>query len=96
VALFRGIGRASGASTLTGRAAAVHEEKRQAIRSTLIGEGTLACPTCDAPVATGGHPLLLTDQLTCPFCRRLGPARDFLSLAPPSRPARVVVRMIIP
>ena len=39
---------------------------------------------------------LLTDRLTCPFCRRRGPARDFLSLAPPSRPARVFVRMRIP
>jgi hypothetical protein len=78
------------------RTATVHEETRRAIRSTLLGVGTLACRHCDAPVAIGEQPRLLTDQLTCPFCNRRGPARDFLSLAAPARPARVLVRMIIP
>jgi hypothetical protein len=95
VTLFRGVGAAPGGSPLTARAA-VHEEKRQTIRSTLLGVGTLACSRCDAPIWIGDHPLSLTDQLTCPFCRRPGPARDFLSLAPPTRPARVLMRVIIP
>jgi hypothetical protein len=32
--------------------------------------------------------------LDCPFCGRMGPVSDFLSLGEPSRPARVVVRVI--
>jgi hypothetical protein len=96
VTLFRGLGQTPDDAALTQRAATVHEEKRQTIRSTLLGVGTLACGHCDAPIAIGARPLLLTDQLTCPFCRRRGPARDFLSLAQPTRPARVLVRMITP
>ena len=83
-------------SVLTQRASAVQVEKRQTVRSTLLGVGTLACDRCDAPIAIGDRPLLLTDDLTCPFCRRRGPARDFLSLTRPTRPARVYVRMTIP
>jgi hypothetical protein len=30
----------------------------------------------------------------CPFCRHDGAVRDFLSLAAPSRPARVEVRVV--
>jgi hypothetical protein len=96
VTLFRGLGQTPDDSALTRHAAAVHEEKRQTIRSTLLGVGTLACDRCDAPIAIGGRPLLLTDVLICPFCRRQGPARDFLSLTQPTRPARVFVRMTIP
>ena len=35
----------------------------------------------------------LTQGLDCPFCRHAAPLRDFLSLATPTRPARVEVRM---
>ena len=35
-------------------------------------------------------------ELTCPFCQNSGPMRDFLSLALPTRPARVVVRVSQP
>jgi hypothetical protein len=83
-------------SALAGRASAVHEEKRQAIQSTLLGVGTLACGRCDAPIAIGETPLFLSDQLTCPFCRLRGPVHDFLSLARPTRPTRVSVRITIP
>ena len=96
MSLFRGTGRTPGGPGLDAGTATVHEETRRAIRSTLLGVGTLACRDCDAPVAIGEQPRLLTDQLTCPFCNRRGPARDFLSLAAPARPARVLVRMIIP
>jgi hypothetical protein len=92
VSVFGGSGRAIDDSA---RAAAAHEEKRQTIRSTVLGVGTLACSRCDAPVGIGADALLLADQLTCPFCRRQGTVRDFLSLAPPTRPARVIVRIIV-
>jgi hypothetical protein len=58
-----------------------------------LGAGTLACRHCDAPIAIGANPLALTAQLTCPFCRHRGPLREFLSLASPTRPARVVIRV---
>jgi hypothetical protein len=95
VTLFRGLDQTPDDSALA-RRAAVHEEKRQAIRSTLLGVGTLACGRCDAPIAIVDGPLPLTDQLTCPFCCRRGPVRDFLSLARPTRPTRVFVRITIP
>lgn len=74
-------------------AGGAHVEERRAIRSSRLAAGTLACSRCDAPVAIGVAALSLSDQLTCPFCRHCGPARDFLSLASPTRPARVAVRV---
>jgi hypothetical protein len=73
----------------------VHEEQRLAIAARLL-QATLACSACDAPVAPGPQPLLLTDPLSCPYCRHVAPARDFLSLATPTRPARVIVRVGLP
>ena len=63
-------------------------------RGTRLGTGTLACPACDAPVAPGPVALTPTNRLTCPFCLYPGVVRDFLSLAAPTRPARVVVRVV--
>jgi hypothetical protein len=62
--------------------------------SSHMATGTLACPSCDAPVHPGPLPLSPSAALGCPFCSHAGVARDFLSLAPPSRPARVEVRVI--
>jgi hypothetical protein len=62
-------------------------------RSSQLASGTLACPECDAPVHPGPHALSPASPLACPFCGEHGAVRDFLSLAPPSRPARVVVRV---
>jgi hypothetical protein len=74
-----------------------YEEKRRAIRTDgRLAVGTLACPSCDAPVAVGPEAVPLTQALICPFCARRGPVRDFLSLATPSRPARVIVRVRTP
>jgi hypothetical protein len=84
-----------GASTLGARVAVAHEEKRKSIWSDRLGTGTLACAGCDAPIAIGSEPISLADELSCPFCETRGPARDFLSLAPPTRPARVLVRVTI-
>jgi hypothetical protein len=59
-----------------------------------LGTGTLACPRCDAPVALGDGAVSPADAVACPFCRHDGAVRDFLSLAEPSRPARVAVRVV--
>lgn len=72
------------------------EEERRAERSGLLGTGTLACPRCDAPVALGAEPLTPTDPLGCPYCAHTGTVRDFLSLAEPTRPARVAIRVRVP
>jgi hypothetical protein len=76
-----------------GRLAGAQEERRVANRWRL-GTGTLACPGCDAPVALSAGPVAPAAALTCPFCDHRGAVRDFLSLAPPVRPARVEVRVV--
>jgi len=69
----------------------VDADPRAAVRT--LATGTLACPACDAPVAIAGahrpH-----DALSCPYCGRSGALRDFLSLAAPTRPTRVEVRVV--
>ena len=55
-----------------------------------LGTGTLACPDCDVPVLIAGT-LRPHDPLGCGYCGRRGALRDFLSLAAPTRPARVAV-----
>src|SRR3954447_20642317 len=93
MAISRGLGGSDSTSaTPVARRTAVHEEVRIAT-VTRLGTGTLACPQCDAPVFTTGtrsplHPL------ACPYCAHAAPLRDFLSLAAPSRPARVEVRVV--
>jgi hypothetical protein len=70
------------------------QEKRIVGRSRRLAAGTLACPECDAPVALTEGPLTPADPLGCPVCLHAGAVRDFLSLATPTRPARVVVRVV--
>ena len=69
------------------------EERRST--TTRVAEGTLACPSCDAPVALSG-PVRPSAALSCPYCGVEGAVRDFLSLGAPTRPARVVVRVRVP
>ena len=69
----------------------VHDERRT--RTSRLGVGTLACPHCDAPVALAG-PVAPSAALACPYCGHGGAVREFLSLAAPTRPARVVVRIV--
>lgn len=69
------------------------QEIRKARRSSVVATGTLACPACDAPVAPL-RPLGPADAIACPFCDHGGRVRDFLSLDAPSRPARVLVRVM--
>lgn len=92
--MFRGIDQ--GEFERRNRARAAVEEKRKATRSDVLGTGTLACHRCDAPIDPGARPLSLAERLVCPFCAANGPVRDFLSLAVPTRPARVIVRVTVP
>jgi DNA-directed RNA polymerase subunit RPC12/RpoP len=67
-------------------------EYRYRANSTELATGTFACPRCDAPVAPACR-LSPADMIVCPYCRHTAAARAFLSLQPPTRPARVVVRV---
>jgi hypothetical protein len=75
------------------RAEQVEQRKRRAQREGVLATGTIACPRCDAPVAIGPGELALTHPLSCPFCAHADVARAFLSLAVPTRPTRVEVRI---
>ena len=68
------------------------EDERRTV-SQRLATGTLACPRCDAPLALPG-PRSPADGLVCPYCLHAAAAREFLSLAQPTRPARVVVRVV--
>ena len=70
------------------------QELRPGTRTSQLAVGTLACPACDAPVAPGPVAIAPPDPLRCPYCGHGAAVRDFLSLAAPSRPARVVVRVV--
>jgi hypothetical protein len=69
-----------------------HYELRRSIRSRELATGTLACPSCDAPVLPEGA-MSPSDPLGCGYCAHEGAVRDFLSLGEPTRPTRVVVRV---
>jgi hypothetical protein len=71
------------------------QQERRVTRTSHLATGTLACPACDAPVVPTGV-MTPADPLACPFCGHGGVVRDFLSLAPPTRPARVTVRVVVP
>jgi len=88
----RGIDGSGFGEDRVGRNAA--EEERRVARTSVVAAGTLACPGCDAPIALGDRPLSPADPLGCPFCGHEGPVRDFLSFARPTRPTRVVVRVV--
>ncbi|HYF28051.1 MAG TPA: hypothetical protein VD931_20070 [Baekduia sp.] len=74
-----------------GRLSGTHELRR-VTRTRPVATGTLACPTCDAPVAPARR-LSPAEAIACPFCDHGGPVRDFLTLGDPTRPAHVVVRL---
>jgi hypothetical protein len=68
-------------------------ERRRSEASWQLATGTLACPACDAPVLPSLEAMSPPDPMSCGFCGRAGAVRDFLSLAEPTRPTRVVVRV---
>lgn len=71
-------------------------ELRKSEATQLLSLATLACPSCDAPVAPGSSPLAPADAARCPFCAHSGVVRDFLTLGDPARPAVVEVRVVRP
>ena len=73
-----------------------HHELRRTGTSWHLATGTLACPACDAPVALGEEVLAPSAVLGCPYCAHTGALREFLSLAAPTRPARVAVSLRLP
>ncbi len=95
MSLSGGIGRSRSDGGSRPRAGVAYEEQRRTIAGSLQTAGTLACPGCDAPIGIGEDPIRLTDELSCPFCARRGPARAFLSLRRPTRPQRVLVRLVV-
>jgi hypothetical protein len=68
-----------------------HEERRTG-RTWYLGTGSMACPACDAPVVPH-RAVAPADDLTCPVCFHFARVRDFLSLAQPTRPARVDINI---
>ena len=58
-----------------------------------LATGTLACPGCDAPVLPSPEGMSPRDLISCGFCGDVGAVSDFLSLAEPTRPTRVAVRV---
>jgi hypothetical protein len=71
------------------------QEERRVRRTWRLATGTVACPSCDAPVLPAGV-VTPADALGCPYCGHTAAVRDFLSLGSPSRPARVEVRVVQP
>jgi hypothetical protein len=47
-----------------------------------IARGSLACPSCDVPVVSGGS-IPIAARVRCPFCRSVHPARAFVRLETP-------------
>ena len=95
--MFRGLdGSSGGPRDFGARDTPIHEERRRAIRAGQVAVGTLACARCDAPVAVGPGGVAISERMSCPYCLHEGTVRDFLSLGPPTRPARVVVRVAFP
>jgi uncharacterized paraquat-inducible protein A len=77
------------------RAAPMVEEDPRRVGEDTLGHGTLACPRCDAPVALPG-PTPAAAATGCPFCGHRGTLGSFVSLARPTRPTRIVVRVSAP
>ena len=82
-----------GRRELPDRVPGAFEHDRRIGQSGVLAIGSLACERCDAPIGIGSSPLSPATALTCPFCAHSAPLRDFLSLATPTRPARVLVRV---
>jgi hypothetical protein len=89
MALHRGI---DGAEPLPPEPAGPAHRELRLSRQGHVATGTPACPECDAPVVPAGA-MSPAEPLACAFCDHTAALRDFLSLEPPTRPTRVVVRV---
>ena len=70
-----------------------HHEHGESRSTWQLATGTLACPSCDAPVLPSAGGMSAADPLECGFCGTVGRVSQFLSLGEPTRPARVTVRV---
>jgi hypothetical protein len=61
-----------------------------------LATGTLACPSCDAPVLPDRGGMTPASAMTCGYCLHSGAVREFLSLGEPTRPTRVTVHVRVP
>jgi hypothetical protein len=59
------------------RAAAARVELRPAERAAWLGVRSLACPTCDVPIAISGT-VGFSDEIACAFCETTAPTREFI------------------
>ncbi len=89
MALHRGI---DGSDPLPPEPAGPAHRELRINQRTHVATGTLACPECDAPAVPVG-PMSPAEPLSCAYCDHHAPLRGFLSLEPPTRPTRVVVRI---
>jgi hypothetical protein len=71
------------------------QPERRVARAWHLGTGTIACPSCDAPVMLPRAPMGPHDALACPVCDHYGTVRDFLTVGEPTRPTRVQIRAVI-
>jgi hypothetical protein len=69
------------------------QERRRTHDRSRLASGTLACPSCDAPVVAGLGATSVSARLTCGFCDYASVLRDFLTLGEPTRPTRVSVNV---
>jgi hypothetical protein len=74
------------------RAAPMVQEDPRRAPGDALGHGTLACPCCDAPLALPAA-RAAAEPTACPFCGHRASLGSFVSLASPTRPTRVVVRV---
>jgi hypothetical protein len=61
-----------------------------------IGQGTMACPSCDVPIVPAA-PIPIAALVRCPFCRELHVGRSFLRLDSSDTPlnaVRVTARLV--
>jgi hypothetical protein len=58
-------------------AAAGRVELRPAERAAWLGSRSLACPSCDMPIALAGS-VGFSDEIACAFCETTAPTREFI------------------
>jgi hypothetical protein len=59
------------------RLKAARVELRPAEKAAWLGTRSLACPSCDMPIAIAG-PVGFSDVIACAFCETAAPTREFI------------------
>jgi hypothetical protein len=60
-----------------GKLKAARVELRPKERAAWLGVRSLACPSCDMPIAIAG-PVGFSDVIACAFCEETAPTREFI------------------